>query len=426
MRVENGFKETEIGLLPAEWEVKPLRDLVATRTSNRDPRGEADKAFRYIEISSISNESYRIENWRVLKGAEAPSRARKIIRAGDTLFSTVRPYLRNIAQVPSNLDDEIGTTGFCVLRTESEQLDPDYLYFYTLTNNFVNRVVAHQSGSSYPAVSNRDVLSEPIPLPPLPEQRRIAGALRAIQEAIAAQEDVIATARELKRSLMERVFTYGPGAEPAPTKETGSGQIPQHWNIVPFGEIADFKNGINFKREQKGQGILTVDVLNMYAGSITVQMDNLYRVDIEDLRDHYILHPGDVLIVRSSLKQEGVAWPALFSGYREEVTFCGFLIRARLTADVIDPEFLVNYLRLPSTRKSLVSRSDKVAITNINQGNLKGLDICFPSRPEQQQIIRLLRAADAKIAAEEQRKAALEEVFRSALEGLITARVRLK
>ena len=148
MRVENGFKETEIGLLPAEWEVKPLRDLVATRTSNRDPRGEADKAFRYIEISSISNESYRIENWRVLKGAEAPSRARKIIRAGDTLFSTVRPYLRNIAQVPSNLDDEIGTTGFCVLRTESEQLDPDYLYFYTLTNNFVNRVVAHQSGSS--------------------------------------------------------------------------------------------------------------------------------------------------------------------------------------------------------------------------------------------------------------------------------------
>jgi type I restriction enzyme S subunit len=112
------FEETEIGLLPTEWEVKLLRDLVATRTSNRDPREEPDEVFRYIEISSISNESYRIEDWRVLKGSEAPSRARKIIKAGDTLFSTVRPYLRNIAQVPSNLDDEIGTTGFCVLRTE--------------------------------------------------------------------------------------------------------------------------------------------------------------------------------------------------------------------------------------------------------------------------------------------------------------------
>ncbi len=71
-----------------------------------------------------------------------------------------------------------------------------------------------------------------IPLPPLDEQRRIAAVLTAIQDAIAAQEDVIAAARAFKRSLMHRLFTYGPGRVPAETKETEIGEIPSHWEVV--------------------------------------------------------------------------------------------------------------------------------------------------------------------------------------------------
>jgi type I restriction enzyme S subunit len=84
----------------------------------------------------------------------------------------------------------------------------------------------------------RDFLAnEVIPLPPLPEQRRIAHVLSTIQRAIAAQEDLIAAARETKRSLMQRLFTYGPGPEPAPTKETEIGEIPEHWEVVQLKEV---------------------------------------------------------------------------------------------------------------------------------------------------------------------------------------------
>ncbi len=79
------------------------------------------------------------------------------------------------------------------------------------------------------------VFKTPIPLPPLPEQRRIAAVLNAIQEAIAAQEDVIAAARQLKRSLMQRLFTVGPYREPAETQETEIGEIPAHWEVVELG-----------------------------------------------------------------------------------------------------------------------------------------------------------------------------------------------
>ena len=77
----------------------------------------------------------------------------------------------------------------------------------------------------------------PIPLPPLPEQRRIAHVLSTIQQAIAAQDDLIAAAKETKRSLMHRLFTYGPSAEPAPTKETEVGEIPEHWEVEPLGDV---------------------------------------------------------------------------------------------------------------------------------------------------------------------------------------------
>jgi type I restriction enzyme S subunit len=132
------------------------------------------------------------------------------------------------------------------------------------------------------------------------------------------------------------------------------------------------------------------------------------------------------LLVRSSLKQEGVGWPALFLGYREPVTFCGFLIRARLTNDAVLSEFLVNYLRLQSVRQSLVSRSGKVAITNINQGNLRSLPICLPPMQEQKEVAEALRMVDGKIAAEEQRKAALQALFKSMLQQLMTGQIRLR
>lgn len=95
----------------------------------------------------------------------------------------------------------------------------------------------------------------------------------------------------------------------------GNGEIrglPQGWRWIELEEISDFKNGINFKKEQKGgQGILTVDVLNMYSQGITVILDKLYRVDIR-VDQERILKYGDILFVRSSVKREGVGWAALF------------------------------------------------------------------------------------------------------------------
>ena len=151
-------------------------------------------------------------------------------------------------------------------------------------------------------------------------------------------------------------------------------------------------------------------------------MDRLYRVS-KAIGDDSLLRPNDILFVRSSLKQEGVGWAALFSGYEEPVTFCGFLIRARFTTDHISPEFLLSYLRLPPTRSLLIAQSGKVAITNISQKGLASLSIPVPGLSEQHEIAGVLRTCDAKIAALERESALLDELFRALLEELMTGRV---
>jgi type I restriction enzyme S subunit len=196
---------TETFFLPKDWQVVVLREIVE-KTEKRDPRKEPDQKFKYIDISSVSNKDFRVVDWKEYVGREAPSRARKIVKSKDTIFATVRPYLKNIALIPDYLNNEICSTGFCVIRANEELVDPDFLFFALLSDNFVGRIVSKQKGSSYPAVSDKVLFEQSVTLPPLPEQRAIAHVLSTVREAIEATERVIAAARELKRSLMKRTI----------------------------------------------------------------------------------------------------------------------------------------------------------------------------------------------------------------------------
>ena len=188
---------------------------------------------------------------------------------------------------------------------------------------------------------------------------------------------------------------------------------PDHWKIAKLGDKAELKNGINFKKEQKGQGILTVDVLNMYSDGIYLDRTNLYRVDCK-IRDRDLLRANDILFVRSSLKQEGVAWASLFGGHETPMTFCGFLIRARLTTSEINHEFLTHYFRTDFARRFLVSKSARLAITNISQATLSSCSIPLPPLPEQRAIAYVLQTIQEAKAAR-QRELALERERKAAL-----------
>jgi len=414
------FKETEIGPIPVEWEVVPLRD-VTEKKQTRDPRKTPDEKFRYMDVSSVSNETYRVHGWKEYHGREAPSRARKVVRARDTLFATVRPYLRNIAQVPTHLDDEICSTGFCVIRARHGKADPDYLYFVALTESFVARIVAQQRGSSYPAVSDKVVLSELIPLPPLPEQRRIAHVLSTIQRAIAVQEGLIAAAREVKRSLMQRLFTYGPGPDPAPTKETEIGDIPEHWEVTQLGKVVEkpqYGYTASASEEPIGPNFLRITDIQ----DNRVQWGSVPYCEIDNRRlEKYRLKQGDILIARIGATT-GKTY--LITECPDSV-FASYLIRVRAKPESVTSEYLHYFTNTEIYWTQINASKGGRLKQGVNIPVLTSLVVPLPPLSEQRAIARILNAMDCKIEAEQQRKATLEALFKSTLQQLMTGQIRV-
>ncbi|MBN1641969.1 MAG: restriction endonuclease subunit S [Anaerolineae bacterium] len=193
LSIPSGWVETTIGVitLPIE-KVKP----------EQDPQ----QLFTYLDISSLDNQLSRVVEPKVYRGSEAPSRARQLVRARDTLFSTVRTYLRNIAMVPDAYDGQVASTGFSVLRGATG-IEPRYLYYYALTDEFVDSLSELQRGTSYPAVRDSDVRRQMIPLAPTKEQRRIVDAIEAqfsrLDAAVAALERAKANLERYRASVLQ-------------------------------------------------------------------------------------------------------------------------------------------------------------------------------------------------------------------------------
>ena len=200
------LKDTELGPLPEHWRVVRLGEVVQ-KTKLLDPRKQPDRHFKYIDVSSISNESLAIVDHKIYFGKEAPSRARKQIHYGDVIFATVRPYLKRIAKIPIEFDGHVCSTAFCVLHPITKLLDGNYLFFAVSRDQFVEKVSEHQRGSSYPAVTDNDVLKELLPLPPLEEQREIARILHAVDEKIRTEETRKTALEALFKTLLHHLMT---------------------------------------------------------------------------------------------------------------------------------------------------------------------------------------------------------------------------
>jgi type I restriction enzyme S subunit len=166
-----------------------------------NPRELGRTEITYLDISSVDNGTKRFIAPQRIAVDAAPSRARQLVHADDVLVSTVRPNLNAVALVPMQMDGEVASTGFCVLRPQPRELCPQYLFYFTQSAAFVTRLTTIATGASYPAVTDNDILETRIPLREMSEQRRIAGRLE--------QADRL---RRTRRYALELTDTFLPAA----------------------------------------------------------------------------------------------------------------------------------------------------------------------------------------------------------------------
>jgi len=277
-------------------------------------------------------------------------------------------------------------------------------------------------------ISPKQIETFPIPLPPLLEQQKIAAVLSAVQEAKEKTEAVIDAAKALKKSMMKHLFTYGPVSpeetDNVPLKETEIGSVPEDWEVVRLGDIFDVQQGKQLSEKESKDGKLKKPFLrtsNLNWGHINIlSVDEMYFTSEE--YEKLKLKNGDILVCEGG----DIGRTALYRGELTECAYQNHIHRLRVKKDNADVEYFVAWMEYAiKQRKMYTHTANRTTIPNLSGSRLKGFIIPLPPLPIQQKIASILSAIDAKIEAEENKKKALEELFKSLLHNLMTAKIRV-
>ena len=397
-------------------------------TSQWNPRTDARSSIRYVDVSGVARDELRIVSVANHSAASAPSRARKIVNRDDTIFATVRPTLRRIAQVQECLDGEMVSTAFCVLRPNSELMHPDFLFFAMQLESVMDEVGAMQIGASYPAVRDVDVMSLKVPVPPLSDQCSIADALNLARSAILGQRRCEEATQALKHAAMQTLFTRGLRGEAQ--KETEIGPVPESWEQItledlckgPRGAIQTGPFGSQLhKDDYQKTGVPVVNPTHLNAGRI--DHENVPRISDENAHrlERHRLSIGDIVFARRG--QIGRMARVTES---EEGWLCGtgsFLVRAR--QPFVDNRFLHYQLSTEPLARWLTAHAAGAIMPNLNNVVLRQIPVFLPPIGQQNRIVAILDAIDRKIDLHRRKRAVLEDLFKSLLHKLMTGEIRV-
>jgi type I restriction enzyme S subunit len=407
--------------LPDDWEISEIASIAEVvggstpSTSNEEYWGGGIPWATPTDITALSgNTISETEDTITKKGLDSASTH---LLPPNSVLMTSRA---TIGECAINIVEMATNQGFKNL-VPSDGIEPWYLYYRMLdTAGFLNSL---GSGSTFDEVSKTDVQSVDIPIPSLLEQQKIATVLHTVDQAIQKTEKLVAQLNRLKQGIAQEIFTKGKFKYNS-YQDSIIGELPQEWNINRLGKLVDLRNGLNFSSEQKGSGTLLINVTDVY-DDIGLNPSDLSRVNISDDEvETYKLNEGDIITARSSKNASGVGQVSIYRGSKEPVVFAGFTIRQRPNQDLINPEYLVQYLRYPEARKRVVALGGQVALTNISQTDLSKVAIPVPPIQEQREIAGMLREYDNAMSLERKKISRLKRLKRGLMQDLLSGEVR--
>ena len=285
------------------------------------------------------------------------------------------------------------------------------------------------TGSTFKSVNKSALASFPLAIPPRDEQRAIAHVLRTVQWAKEQTEQLIAAVSLLKITLMRHLFTYGihPESTTGSLRQTPFGAIPRGWHVRLLGDCAVIRGGIAKGRDLRGASTIEVPYLrvaNVQDGYLDLRTIKTLKVKRDEL-EQFRLHAGDVLLT------EGGDFDKLGRGYiwRGEIDPCvhqNHIFAVRAHPETVLPEYLAYLLQSPYGKRYFLKVGHRTThLASINKTKVRELPVHLPPLAEQEEISSLLAIADRKIATEQQRRDALDQLFKTLLHELMTGKIRL-
>ena len=411
--------------LPPSWVSKRLKYLATHNNEVLAESTDEQKEIDYIEISGVSL-SRGIEEITRIAFGKAPSRARRKVRSGDILISTVRTYLRAIATVDEAPPNLIASTGFCVVRP-NDDVDSGFVGWAVKSESFVSEIVARSIGVSYPAINASELVTIDMPLPPLDTQRRIARFLdekmTQINTLIEKKRELLDRLAEKRQALITRAVTKGLNPD-VPMKSSGIdwlGDIPAHWGVRRLKSVTmqPLSYGANaaaeFDDPEWPRFVRITDVDDM--GRLR---DETFCSLPWDVAKGYLLQSNDILLARS-----GATVGKSFIYQKSWGTSCyaGYLVRARISK-MHEARFFYWFLNSIPYWEWVRSNFIQSTIQNISADRYANLQIVYtPYKVEQCSIADFIESACAQIDSQREKITSSIECLDEYRSALITAAV---
>ena len=397
-----------IGDIPEHWNVKPLKHLASINDETLSETTDPTFEMSYVDISSVDT-IRGIVTTDKMAFEEAPSRARRIVRDGDTIVSTVRTHLKAIAHIQKPAHNMIVSTGFAVIRPCT--VAPTFMSYAMHETGFIETIVARSVGVSYPAVNANEIETIPVPLPSYEEQAVIANYLDheiAKINALALKKQVLIERLKEKRiALISHTVTHGlpldtadasslaPHPKLKPSGVEWLGEVPEHWETkrLRFILSSPLKYGAN-----EVAAIADPDLPRYVRITDIDENDSLreetFRSLPWDVAAEYILREGDILFARSGAT---AGKTFLYRNSWGACAYAGYLIRASLDTQKVVPEFLRYVTASMSYWQWLASAFIQSTIQNVSAERYANLWIPLPPTGEQYDLVQYLNRETAKI-----------------------------
>lgn len=451
---ETKFKQTEVGMIPSDWEVKTLGSL-----TDKCSYGVGAEArvycgdVKYIRITDIDDESHRFSPSPIT----SPSffQEKHIVQKNDLLVARTGASVGK-SYLYDEKDGKLVYAGF-LMKLNVFNADSKYVFYNTLTKSYWNWVASESARTGQPGLNLQQMKLYSIALPPtIKEQQRIANALSDVDSLIANLEKLIAKKKNIKQGAMQQLLTgkkrlpgFGSdertGSRPTDErrkechsersakreveessgyKMTELGLIPSDWNVKKLKEIGAFSKGAGISRDESNSGNIPAVRYGEIYTKHNDYIKEFYSHISQDVAEKSVkMQRGDLLFSASGETKEDIGKTIAFVDDFD--AYAGGDIIIFTPTETIDSIYMGYLLNFPSIAKQKAMKAQGDAVVHITTDSLKKLIICLPSYQEQTAIANVLSDMDTEIATLETKLAKYRKLKTGMMQQLLTGKIRL-
>ena len=382
-----------VGHMPKHWNEKRLKNIcfLNQRVLTEDTPRRYE--LQYLDIANVDSigHTHDIQDFCF---EDAPSRARRIVRDGETILSTVRTYLRAMTYMDNPPDNMIVSTGFAVLTAKSG-IHPRFLNRLVQSKEFVDRVVAYSDGVAYPAISPTTLSRLPVWVPPFDEQQSIVAFLDRetvrIDEMIAKKQRLIELLEEKRTALISHAVTKGLNPD-APMKDSGIewlGEIPEHWTVTRLKFRGTVQTGLTLGKRYQGGYLVErpyLRVANVQDGYLDLRDITEVTLPQQDA-PRYELKNGDVLMTEGGDYDKlgrGFLWANQIQGCLHQ----NHVFAVRPLSGWLEPDYLATLMTSYHGKTYFTKTSQQTTnLASTNSTKLGNFPFPLPEVSEQREIM---------------------------------------